>query len=501
MIRALRAMSCASNSTTCEVDAVPRSVPEIFASILSAAWRRRYLIVVPIIVLPPLAIVSSFVVPKAYEARMKILVQEPAKNSPFLNDFAIGPDLKERMPALRTLLHSEHVLGEILDKQRGGAVTDKKMREALLRDLSSALHVELVGSDLVELKIRRPWAAGLADTLRAVGQQFIERMIAPGRSAVASSEKFLESQMVERRDGVAAAERALSDFKRANADRLPSIYGANVQRLVTLKQKLEEKTLELKSMHASFEDLRTRLVSTNPIIGRLEEGIIQLTGELNALRARYTNSHSEVQSVERKLARLQEERRNLVESMRSVDDPDLSRLWNMAARVDGPNDRPSGGLLVSQLQKLQDSRAQSVALGEEVEQLTRSIGELQTHIAKFGPIEQEMQRLERQVTAAREMQENLSKRYEMARIALALGHFESPERVRIVETPTDPVSPVTPGRMIFLLAGIIAGVGLGAALAAVAEIFDPIVRTAAEIEAIIGVPVLIRVPNMQTYPT
>jgi polysaccharide chain length determinant protein (PEP-CTERM system associated) len=479
---------------------VVRSIPQVLASILAAGWRRRYLVVVPMIALPPLAVVASFVTPKAYEARMKILVQEPAKNSPFLNDFAIGPNLKERMPALQTLLHSEHVLGEVLDKQRGGATTDKRLREALLRDLSGALYVDLVGSDLVELKIRRPWAAGLSDTLNAIGQQFIERMIAPARSAVASSEKFLELQMVERREGVAEAERALSNFKSVNADKLPSIYGANVQRLVALKQRLEEKTLEQKSLQASLEDLRARLVSTNPVIGRLEEGIMQLTGELNALRARYTNSHSEIQAVERKLQRMQEERRSLFESMRAVDDPDVSRLWNMVARVDGPNDRPSSGLLVSQLQRLQDSRAQSVALTQEVEQLSRSIVELQSHIAKFGPIEQEMQRLERQVTTAREMQENLAKRYEMARIALALGQFESPERVKIVETPFDPVSPVTPGRIIFLLAGILAGIGLGMALATVAEIFDPIVRNAAEIEAIIGVPVLIRVPNMQIYP-
>jgi polysaccharide chain length determinant protein (PEP-CTERM system associated) len=478
---------------------MPSTVRDILAKVLVIAWRRRYLFVVPLLVIPPLAIVASMAMPKVFEARMKILVQEPAKLIPFLSDFAVGQNLKERMAALDALLHSEHVLGSVLKEIRGEEIADKKLREVMLKDLSTAISADFIGSDLIELKIRRPWSAGLADTLNRVGDRFIGQMVAPERSALASSERFLETQLTDRQKAVADAEKALAEFKVTNAQNLPSIYSANVQRLVSLKQTLEEKSIELASLDASFQDLRARLQGTNPLIGRIEESIIQLTSELSSLRARYTDQHSEVQDAERKLDRLRDERRSLLESSRSGEDADLSRLWNITAGSDRQNDRNgsgSGGLLVSQMQKLQDARAQRVALAQEVEQRKQAVTDLQNQIASFGPIEQELQRLDRRVAMARETQESLAKRYEMARVSLALGRFESPERVKIIEDPMDPSSPVTPGKIIFLLAGILAGLGLGAGLAALAEILDSNVRNALEFEQIAGVPVIVRLTEL-----
>ncbi|MFY7777914.1 MAG: hypothetical protein ACOVQ8_06515, partial [Elstera sp.] len=81
----------------------PRSIGDILYLIVSAAWYRRYLLCVPIVVMPLLAFGVSLLLPKNYEARMTILVQEPAKLNPFLNDLAVGPNLKDRMEGLKAL--------------------------------------------------------------------------------------------------------------------------------------------------------------------------------------------------------------------------------------------------------------------------------------------------------------------------------------------------------------------------------------------------------------
>ena len=100
-----------------------REPAEIMMTLLSAAWRRRVLIIVPALLMPFVALFASLVVPRSYEARTTLLVQEPSKLNPFLNDLAIGPNVKDRIQALDALLHSENVLDQVL--RDVGLVNDK----------------------------------------------------------------------------------------------------------------------------------------------------------------------------------------------------------------------------------------------------------------------------------------------------------------------------------------------------------------------------------------
>lgn len=478
-----------------------RSPTEIVHIILSAAWRRRYLICLPIVILPPIAFVAGGFVSEVYETRMTLLVQEPAKLNPFLNDLAIGPNLKERMPALNSLVHSEHVLGKVLeDVGVLDAESSRGKREQAVRGLSSAIKARLVGSDLVELSIRRREKEGLVQTLEAVSKRFLERLLAPERSSLSDSQSFLKSQLDERRSALRAVENQLAGYKQNHADKLPAVYSANVTRLTSMRQKLDDKVMELAAADAAFNDMRERLITTNPLIGQLEEGIVEVSGELSTLRARYTDQHSAVQAAESKLKRLQGERQSLMESSKSMAGADLDRLWNMAASTSSKGDTQAMPLLVSQMERLQEAQGKRAALRQDVDQLSKSIAELQASTAESGPIEQEVQRLEREILMAREMYESLNKRYEMARVTGALGKFEGPERVKIIDIPVAPVSPVTPGRMLFLIVGIFAGIGLGGGLAAVAEIFDTRIRRAKDFYEFTDLPIITRLPRGDTGP-
>ncbi|OYY60759.1 MAG: hypothetical protein B7Y61_23080, partial [Rhizobiales bacterium 35-66-30] len=365
---------------------------------------------------------------------MTMLVQEPSKLNPILKDISINPNLKERMSALVALAHSEVVLGKVLeDLGRIGPTTDPRDRDYMVRALSLAVNIQLVGSDIIEMRLRSGDPLSPAATLTAIANRFVERLVSPERTSVQDSERFLKQQMDERRASLDQAEQAFAAFRSANADKLPALYNATVQRLAGLIQQLEEKQMALGSADAALQDLRKRLASTNPLIGRIEESIVQVSAELASLRARYTDAHSEVQAAERKLARLEEERQHLLGAAKNIETVDLDRLWNLAAGVTQPGENGqalgSAPLLVSQLQRLQEAQARRVTLAKEVEQIKEVIATLQRDIAAFGPIDRQQQQLEREVGMARDNYDALAKRYEMARVTGALGVFEAPERV------------------------------------------------------------------------
>ena len=86
----------------------------------------------------------------------------------------------------------------------------------------------------------------------------------------------------------------------------------------------------------------------------------------------------------------------------------------------------------------------------------------------------------------------LSARFDNAEITGALGKFEAPERVKIIDAPVDPSAPTTPGRLLFVLAGLLGGLFMGIGLTVLAEIFDPRLRRLVDFEKAAGIPVLAR---------
>ncbi|OYW32125.1 MAG: hypothetical protein B7Z45_09650 [Azorhizobium sp. 12-66-6] len=137
------------------MSALFESTADTLAYIAQVAWRRRFLAFIPLLLLPPLAVVTAMVAPKRYEARMTMLVQEPSKLNPILKDISINPNLKERMSALVALAHSEVVLGKVLeDLGRIGPTTDPRDRDYMVRALSLAVNIQLVGSDIIEMRLR-----------------------------------------------------------------------------------------------------------------------------------------------------------------------------------------------------------------------------------------------------------------------------------------------------------------------------------------------------------
>ena len=454
------------------------------------------MICVPFILFIPLSIVGSRLAPKNYEAKMIVLLQETAKDNPFLKDYVVNWEVKDRFSALQALLKSEHVLLNVLKDIHGPGITADSAKAALMmRQLASEITVTLVGADLIELKLKGRQPQGLGKVLAAISVHFLDRLLSPERSTLGMTEDFLKAQTEARRTALELAETAHSKFKAENADKLPAVYATTVQALGAMRQKLDEKVMELSAADAALKDMRRQLSSTNPIIGRLEEAMIQASSELTALRSHYTDGHSQVQAAERRLLRLQEERRVYMEGVKTIDQFEIERLWNLAAgQREAADKNAPPPVLVSQLLRLQDAQAKRAAVQNEVEQFKSGITQIQKTMTEYAPIEREQARLEKNVAAARELYDAFQKRYDNAATSLALGVFSNSERVKIIDAPQDPTIPATPPPVIFMIAGIIAGLVLGVALAVVAEMLDQTVRTASDFTAITGVPVITRLP-------
>lgn len=461
--------------------------------ILAGAWRRRYTIMLPILIFPVFGMLLSVLSQKNYASHTSMLIQETAKLNPFLEDLAVSAMLKERISALKTLLHSRHILGAVAE-ERGlvNAQTTPAQHDQVINQLSGSLAINMVGKDLIRIDYTSDTPSGMKEMLESVSRQFVEQVLAPERSSMKDSSSFLAEHLHNRQIELDKAEQAMAEFIEQHAAELPELHLSNITRLSKLKQRLSERQAEMAGASRSLGGLSQQLSKTNPIVGVIEEKIIRLQGELALLRARYTDRHSSVLGALNKLKRLEEERQQLISS--TDDNLTIEKLWAIGSNYQPGNNPEKQPLLISQLENMQQTGAKVDGLREEIKSLKSIIRTLETQMSGYGENASELSKLQRTLTIKRDLYDDILLRFEKASITASLGVFEQDKRVKIIDRPFTPTSPTNQPLLLFIISGLFGGLFLGCGLAVILEVSDSTLRRKEQLETLTGVQVLSRIP-------
>lgn len=468
-----------------------------FIVILNGMWRQRYVIVIPILIFPFIGLFIAKMAPTNYVSHTSMLIQETAKMNPFLEDIAVSTMLKERLNALSTLLKSRHVLTavakehQLINEQMSAAERDQ-----VIYRLSSSLNVTQPGKDFLKITFTSNTPDGMKEMLESISQHFIEQLLAPERSSIQDSSEFLAIHIEKRRLDLEESENKLAEFKNRYASVTPEMQSQALGRLAALKQSYAEKKAELAGVERSLGSLDQQLSKTNPVVGKIEDQIIEIRSELTLLRAKYTDNHSAVQGKERELRRLENERSLLLQT----EQPNISsdQLWDIASSAKVEQIGDVQPLLVTQLHSLQLVRSRYESLSEETKSLERMIDDLEQQANRFGDNAKSMHRLVRDAEIKRQLYDELIQRYEMAQLTGSLGIFEQNKRVKIIDLPYTPSRPANFPTIVYIIAGIVAGMGLGCGLAILFELFDSSIRRKEDIERITRAPMITQIPKIKS---
>ncbi len=461
--------------------------------ILESGWRNRYVIIIPVLTLPVLGLLIGIFTPKHYTSHTSMLVQETAKMNPFLEDLSVSVVINDRIDALKTLLHSRHILGTVAEEQGLiNAETSAKEHDQIIAEISDALTVQMVGKDLIRIDYKSHNPEGMKEMLTAVSKQFVEQLLAPELSSMKDSSHFLTEHLKYRQEALQQAEAALIAFKNQHATELPELHLSNISRLTQLKQRLSERQAEIAGAIQSLGGIDQQLSKTNPVLGRIEEQIIRIREELSINRTRYTDQHSSIQNSLTTLKRLEEERQYIL--THTEQETDIGQLWSIASSTPINSNMNKQPLLVSQLENLQLTRSKVDGLSEEIKSLKQMVEKLEEQTSAYGENSSEFSRLERDLTIKRDLYDDLLLRYEKARITGSLGVFERDKRVKVIDRPFTPTTPINLPIYLFVISGLFGGILLGCSFSVILEFMDTSLRRRNRLEELTGVPVLSRIP-------
>ncbi len=427
---------------------------DIVTRFIEIAWRRRTLLLLPVAIMLALSVLASRLLPQTYVAKALLVLQEQGSDNPLIKSGGNTDRTRERAPGLQALLKSDRVLVNSLRDILGERMPSDPRRIAFdVRELDSALSMEMIGADFLELQLKGSDRVGLGRKLEAVTARFLESLVASDQDSASAMQVLLE----KRREDVANAEQALLRFKDQIGERAVAAIAANEMRLAQLQNGVQGMTSELAAIDGQIGALTNGLGTVAPAekTGRREDDIREATAAAEAADKRQSpSSQTEAQMARGRAA---------------------------------------------QLAQLQALELRSATLRRDLAQTQTDVADLTRSSADGRSPEGQLKRLQRELLEARALMETYARRFPVTMAPRSLQVLNAPERIRVIDAPHDPEFPLS-SRMRIIVGGTLLGLVLSVALAAAAEMFDQRLRHAADFEAAAGVPVLARLPSAKPDP-
>jgi uncharacterized protein involved in exopolysaccharide biosynthesis len=296
--------------------------------------------------------------------------------------------------------------------------------------------------------------------------------------------------------GLEDAKRTLDDldaklaaFKKQYVGQLPGDAENNLKILMGLNSQLEANTQTLNRAQqdkAYTESLLAQQVaswhasqsSSNP--QTLEKQLSELQSQLLQLQARYTGDHPDVIKTKADIA---EVRKKLAE----VNSAPVSEAPDKASGSEPAEIRQL------RLQVHQYSDLLSAAARDQ-KRLQQEIAAYQGKVALSPAIEEQYKQLARDYDNAQKNYQELLASRSKSDLALKMEQQQQGEQMHLLNPASMPESPSFPNRLLFAGGGLGTGLMLGLGLAMWLEFRDKSIRTEADAEAALDLPMLVAVP-------
>jgi len=478
------------------------------------AWRRKWLIVVPLILAALGTFFYSRSLPNRYrsEALVLIIPQQVPENliQPTIDDtIAVRLDLMRQQILSRSRL--ERIIQEfdLYPEDRKVLLMDQVI-DLMRRDIG--VDVQKVGRKqdpnhfVVSFDSENPqMAMAVAERLAAL---FVRENLEVRSVQSDATTQFLQRQVDEALRQLQAQEGRLEAFRRANAGRLPTEIGTNIQLMTNTRQQIQTLSEGMNrdrerqiAVARSIADEMNLVPAVTP--GRAPGSVDASQAALPAAQ-QLAAAQATLQSL---LLRLKE------------DHPDVrivrSRIRELEQRAEAEAlQQPVGeGMPTAILTPAEAERQKRLSqLRGEAESLEREIkakqGAMQRAQAALNDqerrvqaapgLESQMSDMMRGYETLRATHDTLSRKLQDAKLASSLEQGQVSQQLRIVDPARRPERPHSPDRVRMNLIGALLGLGFGLAIVGLLEYRDSSLRTDEDVLVALSLPVLALVPTMRT---
>lgn len=461
---------------------------------LTILKRRWWILAVPTVILPIVALGITFFVTPQYTSQTLVLINQQKVPDNIVKP-VVSEDLTSRLASMREQIMSRASLEPIIKKYNlydslHGDM-DARIAQARKNIEIQPIQSEIRSNGLPGFKIF--FTAGDPQTAQQVCAEitslFTSANVRNRADAARGTTSFLQEQLDQQKAKLDEQDQKLAAFKRQYVGMLPEDNQTSTSILTTLNSRLDATTQQLqtlqqnKTMAESMLQQQLQALAAAPVgsaargPGAEEKELETLQAQETELSTHYTDEYPALKRVRAKISELQKQ------MAKEAAAPPPPVTASAPPRIEPAS--------IQQLRtqiKLMD--AAILAKHREQEQIQGQIGVYQARIQSSPQVEEQEKELTRDYQTTLEAYNTLKASLDQSRMATDLELRQQGETFDLLDAANLPESPTFPNRVIFGVGGLIAGLALGLMIIAVLEYKDTALRSERDIWAFTQLPTL-----------
>jgi polysaccharide chain length determinant protein (PEP-CTERM system associated) len=481
---------------------------------LRILWSRRWLIVVPAVVIASATAVASIFLPNWYRATTTILIIPQRVPENFVQP-TVTANLRERLTTIQQQILSRTRLERIIQEfnlypRERSSMLMEDVIERMRRDINVNVATqrnrrEPVSNFSVSFNANDPRTA--MRVTERLASLFVQENVEDRALLADQTDQFLKGQLEEARRRLAEKEKEVQNFRTRYSGRLPEEVQANLalmqgkqtrlQGLIESSNRDRDRLFALDKSLSEMPPATTTVAATLPasrtggndrsLPATAAQQLDQARAELRALQLTKTANHPDIGRAKRLIAEL--ERKAEEEALQQP----LSAVTPPASVV---VDRTLAQRAEQMRTEMNEIRARLESSKREQAVLEAQINELGGRVQAGPALQAELAGLTRDYATIQETYTQLLRKSEESKMAVNLERRQIGEQFKIIDGARLPERPYSPDRFRINMLGILGGLGLGLVLVALSEYRDTSLKTDDDIMTTLSLPVLAVIPVM-----
>ena len=488
--------------------------------ILAMAWRRKWLIVIPLILVSAIAFAGSYLITPAYESAAIVQIDTQVSLIRELQGLvgdqaggfrpSRGSDRRDQLQAIYNQVTSRFYISKINEKlQLDREIPEVRQGVAKMLAQRPNLDVPEATANVLQGTLRDNisvnWAAG--DQIEITVQSTVPsqaRDIANELGTVLIQQKELE-ELDRIRTSATFSDVQLEKYERELADKIR-------ERTNLEKEQLRIQLDESITSESNRSEIQGEIDQTANEIKDLESEERELAGRLGSVAGLTANRLTIPETAERQ--RLASE---LKTQFRSIGDLMVKYTWSDPQIL---NSKVRQNNILNQIEQLNRQLVQNEF--SDVDNATRqtlvrlfdvktnldylylkkpylqsAVTQLTSTMNLVPEYQARLNALDREIAAQTDLRDRFKRQQESSSISQALVQDMSSTKYRFIEKAKLELAPVKPNRMKILSMGIVLGLVLGGAAALMVELLDSSFKRPEDIESMLGLEVIGITPRIE----